>query len=122
MKKIILAGLIALSSAAIIPTYLSAQKSTETLLAQNSRSVVFRSTQRLKCSKTGEEIFLYTNRQFKYYEGGIFKCSGTYSLSGKYITLYAEDGDELLYGTFQTGNGGNVTSMNFGGDIYYPMR
>ena len=120
MKKIILVGLLAFSSVALIPTDICAQKSNDILLAQN-RKVVFRSNQKLKCSKTGEEIWFFTNGTYKIYQSGVLSNYGTYSISGSYVTLFDEDGNELLHCTIRTNRQGNISSLSFGGDTYYPM-
>lgn len=119
MKKILLVGMMALASAVFIPTDLDAQLTNHNLLAQN-RNVVFRTTQKLRCGKTGEDIWFFRDGTWKLYSRNTLKYSGTYRASNSYITLYLSDGDELGYGTISMRNG-NITRFTFDGDNYYPM-
>ena len=121
MKKFfIVASLAAMFVAApiVIQAQDFLQPKSEQFLAQ-SRRVVFRSTQRLRCNKSGEEIWLYRDGSWKSYDNGVFRHKGEYRIEGSFITFLDDEGDEIGHGRIYL-SGANVSRLEFGGDNYYP--
>lgn len=120
MKKILTVCLLAFSMVGISFQELSAEKPNYELLAAQS-NLVFRSNQRVRDRSTGEEVWFERSGAFKIYQNGEKVNSGTYSISGKYITFYTDYGSEIGYGTYTQNNSGGIAVFSFSGHTYYPV-
>lgn len=93
-----------------------------TIYVDSESNLVFRGTQRFRCSSKGWEIYLYQNSDFKMFdEDGKFVAAGTYSWNGKDEVLVYESDGSLAYKCYVSVNP-KTNKPNYlvlAGDRYY---
>ena len=86
--------------------------------SSQDRSVVFRSTQRLR-SSDGRSIYLYPNRKCELFDGDRLEVVCTYTIYGNEVRLLDEYGNTVYKGTFTyTSDRRNIGRLTMAGTTY----
>ena len=91
------------------------------MVSQSSqdRSVVFRSTQRLR-SNDGRSIYLYPSRKCELYDGDRLEVACTYTIYGNEVRLLDENGNTVYKATFTyTSDRRNINRLTMAGTTYF---
>lgn len=83
------------------------------------RSVVFRTTQRLR-SRDGRSIYFYTNRSCQMFDGDRCVAECTYTIQNGEVRLLNSNGRTLYKGTYRMSKDGrNLASLSLAGTTFY---
>ena len=120
MKKNVLILAAVLAGSILVPTFATASSSEKqnVSISSDDRSVVFRSTQRLRASDGGE-IYFYPSRKCEMYMNGRLIVETTYRVSNGEVFLLDEYGRTVYKGTCRfASDGRSLSSVTIAGTTY----